>query len=144
MKTFASIIVLAFFAILAPSPVMSYESMLAEQAEETGIVNLRRRLFFWRKGPAYYQSLFYRCCSTATEGTAAKSTSWRTEDWSGETGRNGADVCLCPKRGSGSFWGKSNFEKWDKACDTSSEGNLGSIPRKAGLGVGTSRVPWTE
>lgn len=123
---------------------MGYESMLSEQAEESGSGNLRRRLFFWSKGAEYWESLFYRCCSDAPEDTPAKSTSWRTVGWSGETGRNGAEVCLCPKRGSGSFWGKSNWEKWDKACDTSSEGNLGSIPKKAGLPAGTSREPWTE
>ena len=144
MKTFASIFVLAFIAILGTSSVMGYESMLSEQAEESGSGNLRRRLFFWSKGAEYWESLFYRCCSDAPEDTPAKSTSWRTVGWSGETGRNGAEVCLCPKRGTGSFWGKSNWEKWNKACDTSSEGNLGSIPKKAGLPAGTSREPWTE
>ena len=124
---------------------MCYESMLAEQAEESGSGNLRRRLFFWRKGPDYYKSLFYRCCSTAAKDTPAKSTSWRTVGWNEETetGRNGAKVCLCPKRGSGSFWGRSNWDKWDKACDTSA-GSMGSVARKAELPAGTSREIWTE
>lgn len=126
---------LVLAALMAPSPVSGYESMIGDK--EAG----HRRLG-WSWYQDYYKSLYYRCCNTAEDegagdggdGNVEGSRSKNNEDWRRtgvEVPEKYADkVCKCPVRGSATLTKsdstKSYFDKWQEACED-------SIPRKAGL-----------
>eukprot|EP00584_Thalassiosira_punctigera_P006456 CAMPEP_0172534640 /NCGR_PEP_ID=MMETSP1067-20121228/6927_1 /TAXON_ID=265564 ORGANISM="Thalassiosira punctigera, Strain Tpunct2005C2" /NCGR_SAMPLE_ID=MMETSP1067 /ASSEMBLY_ACC=CAM_ASM_000444 /LENGTH=132 /DNA_ID=CAMNT_0013319455 /DNA_START=64 /DNA_END=462 /DNA_ORIENTATION=- len=129
-STIAFLVLAAVLAVIAPSPVAAYESMLNDEPESTAGGTLRggaRRLGGWWNDVEYWRSIYYRCCNLDQDsGSQSKDNpNWRREEAVAE---NYPGNCKCPVRGSENGWGTSYFERWQSSCQ---EG--GKIYTKAGI-----------
>jgi hypothetical protein len=114
MKTYAYIAV-AFSALLAPTPIVGYESKLSSDEQETS--NIRRKLS-WGDSQSKkdkYLSIYCRCCGD-DDGNPVDDFATYPECNSFEDKKEPARTeCSCPVRNKSFGW-YSPRDKWNHQC----------------------------
>ena len=117
MKTYAYIAAIAFSALLAPTPIVGYESKLSSDEQETS--NIRRKLS-WGDSQSKkdkYLSIYCRCCGD-DDGNPV-------DDFSDASGYPACDgfkdkkdrtECSCPVRNKSFGEWYSPRDKWNHQC----------------------------
>ena len=116
MKTYAYIAAIAFSALLAPTPIVGYESKLSSDEQETS--NLRRSLgdSGGKIRQKTYLSIFCRCCGD-DDGNPVDDFATYPECNSFEDKKEPARTeCSCPVRNKSFGEWYSPRDKWNHQC----------------------------